>query len=140
MKVWRTAIHNMECRLADIGMFIDTDILRPGREIEERQAEDIPLQLVHPELTQRSFQGEKLTMLQSAPRQKWTWVSQFIDEHGKLKQQPEAMNGRPVGAKRRRTWKRWVATYHKGADCVATVVCVHRLISAKPMKVRRSWW
>ena len=89
-------------------MFIDTDVLRPGREIAGCSGEDIPLQLVQPELTQRQFQEERLTMLQSAAQQGWVWVSQFIDEQGMLRRQPEALNGRPLGAKRRRAWERWV--------------------------------
>ena len=108
MKVWRTIIQNLEGRLADIGMFIDTDVLRPGREIVRCSGEDIPLQLVQPEITQRWFREERLTMLQSAAQQGWVWVSQFIDEHGMLRHQPEALNGRPLGAKRRRAWERWV--------------------------------
>jgi len=108
MKVWHTVIQNMESRLADIGMFMDTDVLRPGREIAKCSGEDIPLQLVQPELTQRQFQGERLTMLQSAAQQGWVWVSQFVDEQGRLKRQPEALNGRPIGTKRRRAWERWV--------------------------------
>ena len=69
MKAWRIHIQILKGRLADIGMFIGSDVPRPGQETARYSGEDTPLQLVQPEPTQRHFGGERLTILQSASQQ-----------------------------------------------------------------------